>query len=209
MTVRSVADVLISFAPRGPVADAGISAVTIEPMHDEAEAAVEAQERAVLAARAEGFAAGLTEAATLHEAEMARERDRFDARLAAAREGWIRDQAEVLADRLEQGLTEIEARIADRTACILRGFLADRLVDRATRELASHIRTLLAGADGKVVAVSGPGDLLTALSEKLAGAAAALDLRPGGSADLRVVCDDTLVESRLSAWLDRLTREVE
>lgn len=210
MTARSVADVLISFGAREPVAVAGEGAATTDAMGLDSEAADdETQETAIAAARQEGVSEGLARAAAANEAALEAERGAFAARLAAERSRWARDEGHVLADKVTAGLGEIETRIAARAARVLRELLADRLIERAIRELAEHIHALLSGADGKVVQVTGPEDLVAALSEKLEGASAAIDFRPGASADVRIVCDDTLVESRLEAWLARLASLVE
>lgn len=209
MTVRSVADVLISFGTREPVAIPVEDAANSEAAGDDGEDTIEAQERAIAAARDAGLSEGLTRAAGAHAAALEAERDASAERLAAERELWAREEGRRLAEKLDRGLAEIERRIAAHTARILRGMLADGLIDRATRELAEHIRVLLSGADGKLVEVSGPEDLVAALSEQLGTGSAAIELRPGASADVRVVCDDTLVESRLTAWLARLASAVE
>ncbi len=209
MIGRTVADVLISFGARDRVAGAGEAAVTPDPPERAAEAAVAAWDFAITAAREEGLAEGLARAAADGEAALKTLRDGFDAHLAAERSRWAHDEARVLVESVTTGFAEIETRIAACAARILRAFLAERLIDRATRELAEQLRILLAGADGKLVQVFGPEDLVAALSTRIEGGSAALDFRPGAAAEVRIVCDDTLVESRLSAWLARLTSAVE
>lgn len=213
MMARSVADVLISFEAWEPVeVDDELAATpdtTALDGEDNAESREELRELALAAARDEGFAEGTTAAAAAHAAALEAERGASAVQLAAERTLWAREEGRLLADQLAQGLAAIEARIAAHTARILSGFLADRLIDRATRELAHTIRELLAGADGKVVAVTGPADIVAALRETLAGDAGVVDFRPDAVADVRVVCDETLVESRLSAWVARLASVVE
>lgn len=209
MTMRSVADVLISFGSYEPVEVPDEDVANSEATGDDGEDAVDARDLAIAAARDEGLTEGLTRAAASHAAALEAERDASAQRLASERELWAREEGHMLAERVERGLAEIEVRIAAHTARILRGMLADGLIDRAIRELAEHIHALLSGADGRVVEVSGPEDLVAALSEKLGPASAAIELRPGASADVRVVCNDTLVESRLTAWLARLASAVE
>jgi hypothetical protein len=209
MTVRSVADVLISFGSYEPVEVQDEDVVDSAATGDDAEDAVAARDRAIAAARDDGLTEGLTRAAAAHAAALEAERDASAERLAAERELWAREEGHILAEKVDRGLAEIEVRIAAHTARILRGMLADGLIDRAIRELAEHLHALLSGANGKLVEVSGPEDLVSALSAKLGTASAAIELRPGASADVRVVCDDTLVESRLNAWLARLATAVE
>jgi hypothetical protein len=206
---RTVADVLISFEACEPVGVDDGPAATALDCEDDSESREELREFAIATAREEGFSEGTAVSAAAHAAALEAERGASAAHLAAERALWAHEEGRRLADGLAQGLAEIEARISTRTARILSGFLADRLIDRATRELARTIRELLAGADGKVVAVTGPADIVAALRETLAGDAVAVDFRSDTAADVRVVCDETLVESRLSAWVARLASVVE
>jgi hypothetical protein len=213
MMARSVADVLISFGAPDPVAAAEEVAAASEAADLDCEEAVETRRAAIAAAREEGLAEGLMRAAAAQAAARAAAvdaaHDAYAARLAAERSRWVQDEGRVLADMLALGLAEIETRIAAHTARALRELIADRVIARAIDQLAEHVRALLSGADGRVLQVTGPEDLVAALREKLGGGSAAIDFRPGPSADVRIVCGDTLVESRLAAWLERLAALVE
>jgi hypothetical protein len=216
---RSVAEVLISFAPRGraEVASEPRTATDSEPELEVAcdvpeparEDPFAVREDALAAAHAAGLAEGSARAEAAYAAALECARAEASARLAEARDAWAREEAGVIAAQFAAGLADIEAGLAVCTARILAGFLADRLIERATAELAEHIRALLSGADGTLVRVEGPEDLLAALREKLGGMAAAVEYRPGASASVSVACDETRVESRLSAWLERLAAAVE
>ncbi len=209
MMARSVADVLISFSAREPAAVCAEIEATADAAGLDLEDDAEVRERAIAAAREEGLAEGAALAASAHAEAIAAERGAAAARLAAERDRWAREEGRILAEKLAQGLADIEARISAHTARILYGFLADRLIERAARELARAIRGILAGADGTIVEVTGPADLVATLREALAEESAAIEFRPDASADVRVVCDETLVESRLSLWLARLSSIVE
>lgn len=203
MTARRLADVLVSF---------DIEAVARDPRDEEEDVrsdatppAIESDTEAQLAAaREEGFASGSARAAADHATILEDERRAFTRRLEAERAGWAAAEGAVLAEKVRLGLAELESRIGASTARILRGLLAEHLVERAIEELAAHVRALLSGTGGKVVEISGPEDLVAALRGKLEGASAAIEYRPAAGADVRIVCDDTIVESRLSAWLARL-----
>jgi hypothetical protein len=208
MTALTIADVLISFTSHPKVR----RAVSETPQMGETTAmagaenalAALAQEHAIAAARAEGLAEGLASAAAAHEAALAALREEQIVQLAAERSRWTREEGQALAEKLASRLDEIEAKIANGTAKLLGGFLAGRLIDRATEELVSHVRTLVSGTEGKVVRITGPEDLLAALREALADAAAAIEFQPGNSPEVQIVCGNAMIESRLTPWLARL-----
>lgn len=209
MMARSVADVLISFSARETVEVYVDTETAADAGELDRENNAEVRERAIAAAREEGFAEGAAWAAAAHAEALDAERNASATRLAAERDRWASEEGRLLAETLMQGLADIEARITACVARILSGFLAERLIERATRELAQSIRQILAGADGKIVEVTGPADVVAKLSDALAGDSAAVAFHPNASADVRIVCDETLVEARLSPWLARLSPAVE
>jgi hypothetical protein len=97
--------------------------------------------------------------------------------------------------------------IADKVARILVPFLAEALRRQVVDDLTQTVSTILAGADAPALRLSGPPDLVAALRERLAGHAAAIDCVAADAADVTLVADrDTIIESRLQAWGERLHR---
>jgi hypothetical protein len=139
-----------------------------------------------------------------HAAALAQERLLFEERLFAARTKWSREEGDILSQKTSSAFAEIEARIASGVASALRIFLSDLLRRRAVEDLAGDIRVLLEGGEHPVIEISGPADLLDALREKLSGSSGAIAYAPNASADVKVVADQTLIDSRIEAWVDRL-----
>jgi flagellar biosynthesis/type III secretory pathway protein FliH len=213
MKLRSVAEVLSSFGSLEPASGEGEKS-PLEPSEDaETEDTTSARDLEIAAGRddglAEGLAEGLSRAVAAHAEALEAEQVASARRLAAERDRWAREEGEFLAEKLARGLAEIEARVGAHVANILGGLLADGLRDRAIRELVAHTNALVSGADGKVIAIFGPEDLVTALRERLGVGSTAIEFYPGTSSDVRIVCEDTLVESRLEGWLARLASVVE
>ncbi len=156
------------------------------------------------AARNEGRAEGLAAAQAQHAAAIAQEKLLFEARLSRERAGWTRLEGERLAGRLAAALAELEAMIAGSAARMLRGFLVERLREEAVAQLADEVRALLAGKARPVVEISGAPDLLAALRESLSGFADAIEFAPNDSPDVKAVADQTIIETRIEAWIARI-----
>lgn len=159
-------------------------------------------------AYARGLEAGSAEARAEFAMELATQRDLFDRQLASDRQSWATDEGERIAQSLASGLRELEARIAETTARILKPFLAAELQQRAIAELAANLETLTAKDSGVSVHVSGPADLLEALRARLADKIIAVAYAPGGDCDLRVRVGETILETRLGDWMARLGEAV-
>jgi hypothetical protein len=137
------------------------------------------------AAHASGFESGKAAAMAALEARLEDERASFARQLASARQAWVAEEGAKLAQRLSAGLGELEARIADTTARVLEPFL----------------EAVLSREPGIEVGVTGPEDLLQALRDGLAGRACAATYRPSDALDVRIVAGQTVLETRLAAWV--------
>jgi hypothetical protein len=88
-------------------------------------------------------------------------------------------------------------------------FLSQSLRREAVRELAAIVAPLTAEGRYATFSIAGPADLVGALGERL-GPGADMRLIPvDGAPDVRVQVDDTVIETRLQAWSERLGLLVE
>ncbi|MBN8995459.1 MAG: hypothetical protein J0H94_09540 [Rhizobiales bacterium] len=155
----------------------------------------EAEERGRLAA---------TEAARAeYETLQSAERRAFDERLAAEREAWRTEVAERLATAVGAAMREIETALGDAVARALTPFLAAGTRERALKDLAETIQRVKGRRD-VAIRVTGPADLLAALKEPLAGAGVAIEYAAADMVEARVTIGDTLIETRIGAWRERL-----
>ncbi|MFG1397343.1 hypothetical protein [Roseixanthobacter pseudopolyaromaticivorans] len=163
---------------------------------------VEDLERAVALARREGSAAL---AAANEAAAQTRIQDRaeFDARLAGARADWARDEGEVLARQIHEAIGVLERSIGDTVAHVLTPFLEPEIRAKAVTDLCALVRTRFAGGPGAAVRISGPKDLLEAMRTGL-GEMPGLAFEEEDGPEIRVVAGDTLMETQLAAWSERL-----
>ncbi len=160
----------------------------------------EAEERG----RREGAAAAAAEAERARsEAEVA-----FERRMGHERRRWTESQADVLAAKINQGLGELEARIAAVVARILVPFLEAKVREKALAELSVTLRELLADSRATGVTITGPEDLLAMIRSRLGASATALSYVVDEAPDIRVASEDASIETQLSAWMDRLRQAV-
>ena len=132
------------------------------------------------------------------------QRHEFEQRLMSERRAWVEQEAGVLAARVSAAMRDMEVSIADSAARILKPFLATELQRHVVEDLAAAVRGLVSSDASARMVVSGPEDLVGALREKLEGVAANLTFSIKDSPDMQVVLDQTIVESRLAAWLARM-----
>lgn len=153
----------------------------------------------------EGFAAACREQA----AERAGEKLAFEARLAAERVNWVQEEGGKLTKKLDAALAEIEVNIADSVARILGRFLIEPLRRKAVAALAEDIGLMLSGRDHSILEISGAEDLVAALCENRSELSSALNRAPNQSIDVRVISDQTIIELRIEAWMDRIEASVQ
>lgn len=159
-------------------------------------------------AHAKAFASGKAAAeaqtaAKLEEREASHRRE-----LASAREAWTQQEGGRLAEQLVKGLEELEARLADTMARILEPFLAAELRRKAIADLVESLSALRAQDKAAVVGVSGPPDLLDALRARLEGRLDNVTYHPGQVNEVRVTLGQTILETRVGAWLTRIEEAV-
>lgn len=164
----------------------------------------EAPGAAIQAAREEGISEGYAAARAEYEAQLPQERLAYEARLADERESWTRQESEKLSENIKALFAKAESNIADSIEQVLRPFVIDSLRRRMIDLLAENVGILLGGNDCASIEIHGPEDLLGLLREKLPELAGMIGYFPGESIDVRIVAGQTMIESRIGAWLERI-----
>lgn len=207
MMARPVAQYLARFGPKDPAEAEGVvevEAVAKPIAPDPSLAPGDEFAHSMQLARDEGKAEGFASARIEHAAELAQEKLLFAAHLAAERATWTQEESDKLAGKLGAALAEIEANIAACVARVLRAFLIDLLRRKVVDDLVADIGALLSDKEHAVIKISGAEDIVAALREKLSGCGAAIEFVQDHSIDVKVVADQTLIESRLEAWSHRI-----
>ncbi len=184
------------------VATEDLSPMWVADREDDPEALLAAAREA---GRAEGDAAARAEAAA--EQEQA-QRD-FDEQLAAERQKWLCEEGETLKEGLAAALRQMQDTLAECVGQILRPFVIDSLRRQMLGELVEHVASIAASHDAMVIKIAGPADLLALLQEKLAELPLAIDYQQSEGVDVRVVAAQTVIETRLQAWIDLISAKLE
>jgi hypothetical protein len=187
-------------ASRRPV----FSPLSREGTRDEAEPIAAKIERA----RAAGFASGEAAARAALDAQLVDLKAAHGRELAAERQAWVHGEAETLEKRLASGLGALERSIAQAAARALAPFLQAEVRRQAIADLGAELEQLLAGGEAIGVSVTGPEDLLQALRERLAcsplARAGSITYAANAEPDVRIVVGDSLLQTRLAAWVRRI-----
>jgi len=148
-----------------------------------------------------GHAAGVAEG----DARLAEERVRSAIRLGEERAKWSDQQAVAIVSGFEAACREIETNIASSVARILLPFLADAVRDKAIGSLVEQIAVLTGSSSAPAFKVTGPSELLDLVKTQLEGARRiGIEYEAAEALEVRVVADQTVIETQISVWNERL-----
>ncbi|MCG6122735.1 MAG: hypothetical protein MEP57_08510 [Microvirga sp.] len=168
----------------------------------------EAEEAGAARGRAEALAEILADAETriaaAREEALELARGEHAQALARAREEWVATEGAALAEALAKSLGEIEARLAAKTARALRPFLREAVRDKAVTALCETLADLLRSGPSATLRMSGPEDLLDAVMRRIAGFEGKIAISVVDAPDIRVVCDETTIETQIALWAQSL-----
>jgi len=153
------------------------------------------------AAYRRGYSAGLAEG----NAGLAEERVRSAVRLGEERARWSDQQAVAIVNGFSTACRELETNIASSVARILQSFLADAVRDKAVEALIEQISALTCSSPVPVFRISGPADLLERVRAQLETARrTGVEYQHADTLEIRVVADQTVIETQMQAWTARL-----
>lgn len=164
--------------------------------------------RALEQARADGEAAGRAAALREQEARSVAEAESFAVRLLAEREAWRETEAERLAASFAGALAEREQALAAQIARLLTPFIGARMADEVWRSLCAAVDGLMAQGAAATLRADGPADLVEALRTRCAALGVTIEARESDKADVTIRSDDSVVETRLGAWIAMLDETV-
>jgi len=157
---------------------------------------------------ARGIETGRAAAQAEFDVELEAQRSLFAQQLAAERQAWATGTGEKLATDLLAGLQELEARIAETVARILKPFVGAQLHRQAVAELQASLDVLVSANPGTGLHISGPEDILQVVREQLAGKTMAVTYAPSDDCDVRIVAGQAMLETRLKDWMAKLEEAV-
>lgn len=171
-----------------------------EPVDDTTERIRQAERKG----REEGHASAQRE----FELALAAERARHEEQLATERANWAEQQGGQLAKQIETGLHELEERIAESAGRIMLPFLTEALREQMMAGLAEVFTSLLQNRQNATIRVSGPKDMLAALSNGLGDKGSSVEFVSNDAIDVSILVGETLVETQLEAWIRHLAQAV-
>ncbi len=148
--------------------------------------------------RQEGLAAARAEA----EAGLARQQGELEQRVQAERVAFQEQEYAGLADQISAGLSEIEARIADAVAHILRPYLAHEQSQQVIQALSETLGRILSSDSPALLKISGPEAVLSVLHDRLSQHAVEVEYSLDDGVDVTIEAQQTVIRSQLQAWLD-------
>ncbi|MEP4033822.1 hypothetical protein [Roseibium polysiphoniae] len=152
---------------------------------------------------------GLDEGTRLAEESIATQlkalQEEHQAQLQELRDTTYRHYAEMLAEGLQKEFIGLEQRLAASLSNLLGPLVEERLSEIVVGSFASTLKNLWDREQALSIKVQGPASLLERLVEQLGPEASRIETEEAETGDLRVVLNDTLVESQLSNWLSMIS----
>lgn len=113
-----------------------------------------------------------------------------------------------LAAGIASGLQQINDGVATHVARVLARFLEGAVRERALDELSEAVAALLAEGGATRVTIAGPAGLVERLKAAAEAAKTPVTTVTSGAADVTVTIDDTLLGTRIDAWMQRISAAV-
>jgi hypothetical protein len=105
-----------------------------------------------------------------------------------------------LSETIANGFTEIERRIAQATARVLKPLLVDEVTKQIVDELAENVGRLTRGGGVSLLKIKGPEPLLSGLKPKVENLAVEVEYVEEGGIEISVSAQATEIRSELGAW---------
>jgi len=148
----------------------------------------------------EGYAAALTE----YEQKLADERSKFGVELADARQKWLNETADKIADGVKDVGNQLEAKIAQVVGRILEPLITNVVQKQAVATFVEQLSSITSDSRRPTLRISGPAELLDAVRSKIGVRAMAMEFRTAQTADVSVVVDQAVLETQVKLWAERL-----
>ena len=150
-----------------------------------------------------GFREGIEHAKAGCDAKLAAGEEECKLWIENARKVWVEDEGVRLGQQIADAVSTIKTDISDAVARILRPLVAQKIVDEALAKLAHEIEKLLSFEDAIHLKISGPADLVFELRKSIPSNAI-VTVQAGDKPEVTVIANKTVIETRLSEWLERV-----
>jgi hypothetical protein len=158
-------------------------------------------ERRIEEARMLGVLEGRAAVQAEFDARMKSQVSELEKKFAQERARWARDEGERLGTRLLASIEGLKAYISNTVASVLRPVLAEEVRRRAVGELTTTLDKMLSGGELGKITISGPRDLIEPMRAHLGGKASNVTYVTAEGCDLAVQANETVLETRIGAWV--------
>jgi hypothetical protein len=151
-----------------------------------------------------GLSAGYATARTEYERKLNDEREKFETRLGEERSDLLNETAARIADNIEDVGKQLEARIAGVTARILEPLISSAVQRQAAASFVEKLSSITGDSRRPLLRITGPSELIELVRSKLGARLIAVELRAEPVAEVSVVVDQTVLETQVKIWAERL-----
>lgn len=151
-----------------------------------------------------GLSAGYATARTEYERKLNDEREKFETRLGEERSDLLNETAARIADNIEDVGKQLEARIAGVTARILEPLISSAVQRQAAASFVEKLSSITGDSRRPLLRITGPSELIEMVRSKLGARLIAVELRAEPVAEVSVVVDQTVLETQVKIWAERL-----
>lgn len=164
-------------------------------------------------AYAKGLEAGIAEGWAMRQNEIDQARADVEAQFQAALTGLSGTVLEQLSTGLARQLDALHGKLADQVLDLLVPVLKHALTQRAVQEIAAELHGLVVGRGALAIELCGPPELVERVWQlhlersQAASEPPIADVRiiQAASVEVRLVCGDSIVETRLAEWIGKIT----
>jgi hypothetical protein len=163
-------------------------------------------EKRISDAHALGILEGRAAAQVEMEKALASQAAQFERKLTSERQKWSADQGARLGELVAMAMQDVEQHIADQVGQVLKPVVSERIRGKAVEDLVLALNGMLAKGDYAKITITGPGDLLSPIEARLNDHAGVSFVIADG-VDVSVSADETIVETRISAWVEAIEED--
>lgn len=151
-----------------------------------------------------GLSAGYATARTEYERKLNDEKEKFDVRLGEERNDLLNETAARIADSIEDAGKQLEARIAGVTARILEPLISNAVQRQAAASFVEKLSSITGDSRRPLLRITGPSEMIELVRSKLGARLIAVELRAEPVAEVSVIVDQTVLETQVKIWAERL-----
>lgn len=151
-----------------------------------------------------GLSAGYATARTEYERKLNDEKEKFEARLGEERSDLLNETTARIAGDIEEVGKQLEARIAGVTARILEPLISNAVQRQAAASFVEKLSSITGDSRRPLLRITGPSEMIELVRSKLGARLIAVELRAEPVAEVSVIVDQTVLETQVKIWAERL-----